>query len=173
MVGHSIGSFLVWVLTLFVAVFAPTGGKAQEKTDTGRLAYKMEVALKSATDEELLLEIKLTNVSKAPITVYRDRLPWRSPNGFSLTAVHTDAAGTILRKTYPLVNPGPGKVTIQVGETLTGNVDLTRRFPTLQEERKLREEVLLFWSYRLYSAPDLTDGERKGGWVLIPGKGGK
>jgi hypothetical protein len=164
----SIGSNLVVCALICLTLAANPNGRGGEKTDPDNLAYKMEVSLKLGAQEELLLDVKLTNVSKTPITVYRDKLPWLSPRAFCLTAVQTDGVGTVLKKAFPIVVPGSDKVTIGAGESLTGQVDITHRFPTLQQDRKLGKEVVVFWTYRLWSAPDLTEGERKGGWVPVP-----
>lgn len=126
----------------------------------------MRVAVEATGTPARKLEMRLTNQSPEPITVFRHSLPWSSAYSALVVAVKTDAVGTVLDRSTPVDDPVAGTLTIQPDETLTGQIDLERRFPSLSDVLKERD-VIVFWSHQLQT----VDGDplpRTGGWALLP-----
>ena len=115
---------------------------------------------------EFNLHVTLTNRSGKPLTIYQHSLPWVGWYSILLTAVKTDALGTVIEKSLIIDDPGPGRITIKPGETLTGKIPLVSRFPDLLNALKERD-VIIFWSYQL-EAIDAPPFQRTGGYVLLP-----
>jgi len=67
---------------------------------------------------------------------------------------------------FPIDDPGPTKVSVKPGETLTGEIDLRYVIRDLNTMKK--SDVLLFWAYK--SPAELNLLHWSGGWVLIPKK---
>lgn len=136
-------------------------GTSESKT----MERQMKVAVEAMATPAHKLEMRLTNQSPGPITVFRNSLPWSSAYSALVVAVKTDAVGTAIDRSTPVDDPVVGTLTIQPGETLTGQIDLDRRFPGLSSGLKGRD-VVVFWSHQLQT----TGGEplpRTGGWVLL------
>jgi len=122
----------------------------------------MEVRVTSAGT----LDVRLTNETSKPITVPKHLLPWSSAYSALIVAVKTDAVGTVLDRSRPVDDPLVGTETIQPNQTLTGQIDLSRRFPGLSDALRERD-VIVFWSHQF----QIVDGDqlpRIGGWVLLP-----
>jgi hypothetical protein len=64
----------------------------------------------------------------------------------------------------PIDDPGPSKVSVKPGETMTGDIDL--RYVIRDVNATKKSDVLLFWAYK--SPNELNLPPWSGGWVLIP-----
>ena len=126
---------------------------------------EMKVAVEATGTPAHKLEMHLTNQSPGPITVFRHSLPWSSAYSALVVAVRTDAVGTVLDRSTPVDDPVVGTLTIEPNETLTGQIDLDRRFPGLADELKKRD-VIVFWSHQLRTV-DGAALPRTGGWALL------
>jgi hypothetical protein len=126
----------------------------------------VEIDVQGQSDPECSLNITLINRSPESPMIYQHSLPWVGWNSMLLIAVKTDALGTALDKLSPIDDPGPATITIRPGETLTGKIPLTHRFPGFLEALKERD-VIVFWSYQLQPI-DAAPLERVGGYVLFP-----
>jgi hypothetical protein len=91
----------------------------------------LDVSLPKSSAERLVLALRLRYEGERPLQVSKSLLPWKNTYSLLLVAVPADAAGTPLKKSYPIDDPGPSRVTIRPGQVLTGKIDLTRRFPDL------------------------------------------
>jgi len=129
----------------------------------------VDIKIKGETDPEYALGVTLTNKSGAQLTTYEHSLPWVGLNSLILIAVKTDVLGTLLDKPSPIDDPGPASLTIQPGETVTGRIPLTHRFPGFVEALKGRD-VIVFWSYQ-FKPIDSSPLKRTGGYVLFPKAG--
>ena len=98
----------------------------------------------------LLLEIKSVRSS---ISLRKDLLPWMNRVGLVLQAVRPDRAIGALPEAVPISDPATETVTLKAGDTIRGEIDLERRFPSLSKTR-METDVLIFWGFRLVS----TDG---------------
>ena len=93
------------------------------------------------------LRVALTNQSDEKLLIFEHSLPWRGAYSMIILAVETDPAGTPLKRTLPIDDPGPGTTTIEPGETVSSEIALAPRFPDLP--RILADkDVLVFWAYR-------------------------
>jgi len=126
----------------------------------------MKVVIEAAAAPARSLQVRLTNETRAPITVPRHSPPWANAYSALVVAVKTDASGTVLERSTPVDDPLVGSLTIQPGETLSGQIDLDRRFPGLADAL-MEHDVVVFWSFQL-DPVDGTPLARAGGWVLLP-----
>ncbi len=134
-------------------------------SESKTMKREMKVTVEATGTPARKLEMRLTNQSPGPITVFRHSLPWSSAYSALVVAVEADAVGTVLDRSTPVDDPIAGALTIKPNETLTGQIDLDRRFPSLSHELKERD-VIVFWSHQLQT----TDGDplpRTGGWTLL------
>ena len=150
---------------LVIAVLAGIGFP-QETSEGKAMARAAKVAIEVTAPSAQTLEVRLTNETATPITVPLHSLPWSSAYSALVIAVKTDAMGTVLDRSRPVDDPLVGTVTIQPSQTLTGQIDLNRRFPGLSDALKERD-VIVFWSHQL----QIGNGDplpRTSGWVLLP-----
>lgn len=124
----------------------------------------MDISVERSSEFDL--HVTLTNRSGEPLTIYQHSLPWVGWYSILLTAVKTDALGTVVEKSLIIDDPGPGRITIKPDETLTGKIPLVSRFPDLLNALKERD-VIIFWSYQLKPI-DAEPFQRRGGYVLLP-----
>ena len=113
-------------------------------------------------------EVTLKNTTTQVINMYKYNLPWEGMYSIIIIMVKADATGSIIEKLLPIDDPGTAVITIKPGEMLKGFINLTDRFPKLDEITSDRD-VILFWSYQLQiiNKPPL---ERVNGSVIIPKK---
>jgi len=115
------------------------------------------------SQKALSLHITLrSNVDKS-VALYKYLLPWGNRNSIILIAVASD--GRHLERTVGIDDPSPEQVIIEPGKSLSGDIDLYKRFAGLQTALK-KSDILLFWAYR--SPADLRVAEWSGGWILLP-----
>ena len=116
--------------------------------------------------DPFLLNLKLKVGGTSTIKIYESDLPWKVRYKIMLVAALADGSGRVAEPILYISDPGPGTITVQPGETLTGSVNLLTRFRNL--EQIVREtDVVIFWSYRLAPIND-EPLKRVGGWVLVP-----
>lgn len=94
------------------------------------------------------LEVSLTNETPKPLTLYQHSEPWAGYYSTLLVAVKLDPMGTVIESNTPVDDPGPGTITIQPGQTRTGQISLARHFPGFAEALADRD-VIIFWSYQM------------------------
>jgi hypothetical protein len=123
----------------------------------------VEVRRDPAHATRLLVEL----VSSAPdsVDVYESSLPWGNHYSMLLMAVGAES-GVALERYWPIDDPGDKRVVLRPGEALSGGIDLTSRCAGLREALE-KEDIVLFWSFRLKHRQD-TNFERVGGWLLLP-----
>jgi hypothetical protein len=125
-------------------------------------AIELAVVVPSATPR--VLQVRMTLKSEEPVLVARAALPWESPYSLVLVAVRPN--GRPVDRVMTIADAGYDTLTIHRGQTLSGSVDLDRRFHGLAET--LHEtEVILFWSYQL-SPVHGVPADRLGGWLVLP-----
>jgi hypothetical protein len=167
-VTHSNKQVAARAAVLVIAVLAGIGF-VQGLTEAKMMERETKVTVEVTAAPARTLEVRVTNETPTPITVFRHSLPWSSAYSALLVAVKTDAPGTVLDRSRPIDDPIVGTVTIQPKETVTGEIDLDRRFPGLPDGLRERD-VIVFWSHQLQT----VDGDllpRTGGWVLLPKQG--
>jgi hypothetical protein len=158
----------VWAAVLVIAVLAGVGF-VQVLTEAKTMERETKVTIEVTATSARALEVRVTNETPTPITVFRHSLPWSSAYSALLVAVKTDAVGTVLDRSRPVDDPVVGTLTIQPKQTVNGEIDLDRRFPGLSDGLRERD-VIVFWSHQLQT----VDGDllpRTGGWVLLPKQG--
>lgn len=126
----------------------------------------VDVQVTPLTGPEPKLRVRVTNTSDTALDAYEASLPWRTVYSMILVAVSTDPAGTVLERSLPIDDPGPGTITLRPGQALEGDVALERRFPGFVQAQAARD-VLVFWSYRFQpiGRPALP---WRGGFVVFP-----
>ena len=110
----------------------------------------------------LHLTVTLTPGAKTTVTVYRADLPW----GFRYSMVYSALRpnGEPVELLLPVADPGDAEVSIQAGETLTGDIDLHYVIQDLDVLKK--SDILLFWAYK--SPEELRVPRWSGGLVVLP-----
>ena len=112
------------------------------------------------------ISFNLKNNSDRDIKVYRHTLPWEHIYSTFMVAYATDNVHTEIGKVFPISDPEFDSTVIKSGTIVSGKIDLSRIFPSLNKALK-KDDVMIFWSYVLKS----FDGEvskRFGGMVAIP-----
>jgi hypothetical protein len=141
---------LLAVLTIFAAQ-----GRSQTKNSG------VEAELR--TTDPLCLRMTVRSLATAPATIYKSELPWELRHSIILTAVTT--AGDSLSQNVVAGDPSLQKITLNPGQSVSGDIDLKAVFKDLDGVRR-KSDVLLFWAYR---SPDgLNLPKWSGGWILIP-----
>jgi hypothetical protein len=111
----------------------------------------------------LSLQVKLHSGAPTAVTLYRDRLPWGLRHSMILVAV--TPKGDYLENELPVDDPTTLRTSVEPEGTLTGEIDLRRRFRDLDSAIK-KSDILLFWAYD--APPELHIGRWSGGWILLP-----
>lgn len=140
--------------------------QARKEQELKTVDVSVELDRQSMSFREYNLNVTLTDRSGKALTIYRHSLPWVGWYSLLLTAVRTDALGTVIEKRSVIDDPGPGKITIKPGETLTGKISLVDRFPGILKALEDRD-VIVFWSYQL-NPVDAAPCQRQSGYVLLP-----
>ncbi|HET9741834.1 MAG TPA: hypothetical protein VFQ00_03705 [Terriglobales bacterium] len=114
-------------------------------------------------ENPLQLRIKLRSFAQVQTTIYKSELPWGLSDSIILVAV--TPSGEYLEQSVVAGDPSPEKITLHPNESLSGDINLTRAFKTL-EKTIHNTEINLFWAYR--SPKELNLPHWSGGWILIP-----
>jgi hypothetical protein len=124
----------------------------------------IELAVEVQATKTRVLKVRMTLKSGKPILLARASLPWE--NRYSLVLVAVRPNGRAIDSVMTIADAGYDTLTLHPGQTLTGSVDLNRRFHGL-EETLHETEVILFWSYQLSPVHGLPT-DRLGGWLVVP-----
>jgi hypothetical protein len=139
---------------LLLAAFSPLGF-AQNTPRPG-----IEVVLSRQNPPHL--QVTLTSGAATTVTLNRYELPWGYR--YSMVFAATKPNGESLDLEVPVADPGMTEMSVQAGETLTGDVDLRYIIGDLNALKK--SDVLLFWAYK--APPALHLPRWTGGLVVIP-----
>ena len=127
-------------------------------------ALTLTLRFEEINETNLVLHVRLTNVSTNVLAIPLGYLPWNR-YAMSLVLVETDPTSTPLKQQRVIADPPPGEPHwIKSGQTLEGEIDLNNRYPELHDKLK-RGDILLFWSYQCPSEDVFV--ERLGGWLLL------
>jgi len=150
---------------LIVAAVSLSGANAQ--VSNLMIPIAVSVTITTSTPDPKLL-VQLTNRSAAPLTVYKSALPWGNRYSMIIVGVKLTGLNEILSSSPIIDDPGPERVVIRPGETISGEVSLVHRFANLRDVAE-KTDILLLWSYQLQTT-DKQKSERLGGWVQIQRK---
>ena len=136
-------------------------------------SLSMDVRVHQARPGQFEMEATLTNISKKPLRLYREFLPWE--HRYSLHVVIArgfPGREGVLEENLPIRDhDSVEKVELQPGQTLRGKILLNERFSSLPEEIRARN-LYVFWAYEV--TPDGTSSvERLGGWVFVARQGAR
>ena len=126
----------------------------------------MEVEVTRLPGSEPRLHVSLRNTSNATVETYEHSLPWRGVYSMLVIVVRADSAGSVLDRSLPVDDPGPGTVTVQPGQTLEGDIAIAPRFPGFVQALS-EADLLVFWGYR-FQAVGQAPLPWTGGLVLFP-----
>lgn len=129
----------------------------------------LKVTVTSKATDPLILETRLTLHSDRAVRVGRSLLPWESARSLVLLAAELPAGWEIPSAPRFIEDPGPAETTLEPGRTVSGTVDLRKRFPELPK-RLNESDVIVFWTYQLTGMigdKASWTSERAGGWVLL------
>jgi len=114
-----------------------------------------------------VLQFEVRYTGEAPLVVDERSLPWKSPRDVFLEAFQLNAAKTRLSHPETAARDLPrAPLTLNPGDTLVGNVNLSGRLPELATA--LREsDVIVFWSHQVRSTDNPAPPRLNGG-VVIP-----
>src|SRR5258708_17211214 len=139
----------------------PTNGLTSEK-DKSELRTKMTVEYEK--EEGTLLKISLTNEGEE-IDCLSYKLPWR--HYLSMTVILARPSGQVIEFHHGSIeDPNFEKTRLKKNETITGTINLDKRYPKLSEILS-EDGVDAFWSYQL-SDVSKKKTNRMGGWVYLP-----
>jgi hypothetical protein len=113
------------------------------------------------------LQFELRYSGDVPLVVDERSLPWKSPRDLFLEAFQLNAAKTRLSRPESAMRDIPrAPLTLNPGDVLVGNVNLSARLPELTTA--LRDsDVIVFWSQQIRSTETSTPPRLNGG-VVIP-----
>lgn len=152
----------------FVCSYLLLGCSGSARPETRRHSDKMmpidsklTIEVEGIESPEPHLHARLTNRTAQPLSAYAHALPWQGAYSMIVVAVRADAPGTVLERTLPIDDPGPATITIQPGETLSGDIALQARFPGFEDARK-EVGVIVLWSYRFQPEGGEPDARASG-----------
>jgi hypothetical protein len=125
----------------------------------------VDVEVTGQSGPEPRLHVTLRNSSSVALETYEHSLPWRGVYSMLVIVVRTDSVGSVLERSLPVDDPGPGTVTVRPGEVLEGDVALAPRFPGFAQALAA-SDLLAFWSYR-FQAVGQAPLPWTGGFVLF------
>ena len=112
------------------------------------------------------LQFELRYTGEAPLILSERSLPWKNPRDLLLVACALNAADTRLAPAdLPLRDLPSTSLTLNPGDTLSGSVNVSARFPGLATAIRA-SDVILFWSHELKSQGSQEFPRRTGGVVL-------
>jgi hypothetical protein len=126
----------------------------------------MEVDVTPVPGPEPRLHVRLRNTAKTVLETYEHSLPWRGVYSMVVIVVRADSVGSVLDRSLPVDDPGPGTVTVKPGEILEGDVAFAPRFPGFVQALA-ESDLLVFWSYQFQVAGQ-APLPWTGGFVLFP-----
>ncbi len=156
-------SLLLLIITINLGCDSTT---APQHTEEKIMEKFVDIEVQEIGSPEYSLNIKLTNRSAQPLTVYQHSLPWVGWHSMLLIAVKADATGSVIEHSLLIDDPGAQTVTIAPDQTLTGGISLANHFPGLAEALKNRD-VVVFWSYQLQPI-GAAPLKRTGGCLVFP-----
>jgi|SRR5687767_9897300 len=133
------------------------GAHRDDRADASAFAVKLEMTCK--------------NLGKAALRISKHNLPWVNPNVVELISVELNDGAKTLKRSGLIADPIPTVVTIPVGGSVIGSIDLLESFPELVESLA-RGGVVVFWSY----APEMIPSyslETSAGAVILGRRGAK
>jgi hypothetical protein len=132
---------------------------------------RVEVSARERSGEGYVLQVTVTNISSAPISIFPSQLPWGNRWSLFVTAVAWREAAHHLKESGGIDDPPPQqRFEIKPGEALQGEVTLRDRFRDLEPYLDFaKEDVLIGWVYPFRSG-DSTRKEWHSGWLTIPAK---
>ena len=132
---------------------------------------RLEVTLqRPAAKGEVRLQLKLTNVSEAKVTIDELDLPWIAPNELEFLgrAYRHDTLHRELQRMGPMVDYFGRAIDIQPKQSLEGTLNLKEYFSGL-EEALGQANVTVEWNCRSHTAMFVcNEGDR--GSIIIPKK---
>lgn len=145
----------LFIIAISSAIFAAAVG--------GSNSSLPDIKVELDTERSLLLHVTLWFRAEKPVTFAKYRLPWGNRNSMLFVPVNTDGQ-CIGDQLLTIDDPSFEKVSLNPNESISGDLDLHRFVPELQEALK-KSNVHLFWAYK---APDeLNIAHWSGGWILI------
>lgn len=160
----------LWALLVGICALLLVSGCLMGPTAKARRDAPLQLKVTLSNTHELLLE--LGNTSSNALSMVKSSLPWEWRYSLWVKAFEDDAIGSPLDEAFPPADRPIQErtLTIQPGESLEGTIDLTTRFPDLDEVLK-RRSVVIFWNY----AQDIQGHEgntlRLYGSAVIPKSG--
>lgn len=164
MIGINSGvitSSLSWTVALILATSPSMSSGAD-----AAISLDVEVVVSKTTADGPVLNVAITNRDKETISLYAADLPWGVRQSLMLVPITTDHEMNRVPEALYIDDPGPGQVVIRPAQTISGTIQLTRRFPELPRVLKERE-VVLFWSY-VAKLPTGARTKRSSGGIVIP-----
>jgi hypothetical protein len=148
-------AYLVLLGALLLTV--PPASPAISQTRAGGVRVEL------GNERPLRLRITLRSGSEKTEQIFYNELPWGSQE--SMVIVAALAGGRSLARDRPVEDPQARPMSLGPHSSLTGDIDLERRFPDIHHILK-ESDVQLFWAYE---APEALHIPRwSGGWILIP-----
>jgi hypothetical protein len=148
---------------LFLIGYATSGAPSDPNlTDLGLTASAVR-----AQNGGWLMQFELRYTGEAPLAVDERSLPWKSPRELLIEAFQLNPAGTRLARPESRTRDLPrASLTLNPGDTVSGQVNLSARLPELAAAIQ-ESDVVLFWSHQMRSA-DSQVLPRLNGGVVIP-----
>lgn len=116
------------------------------------------------------LQFDLRYTGESPLVLSEASLPWKNPQNLLLVACTPGAADACLAAAdLPVRDLPPTFLTLNPGDTLSGSVNVSARFPGLATASR-SSDVILFWSHEVKPAESKSVPRLHGG-VVLPRQG--
>jgi len=116
-----------------------------------------------------VLEVTLRSRETRAVVLSGADLPWGGKGGLVLMAVAPDLGTTLQESRGTTAGPVAPKLTLPAGGRQLGQINLSTRFPRLEETLK-SSTVIVFWAYRAkVLQPDVSTSWQAGSLVIPRG----
>jgi len=142
-------------LALFTIVVCLRTSEAQSE----QAGIRVEIS----SQNPLSLHVSLRSGANKRVEIYRAQLPWATR--YSMVWAVVTADGQCLERLFPVEDGAVGRISLEPGQVLSGDIGLEGIFKGLDEARR-KSDVHLFWAYK--PPQELNLGRWSGGWILLP-----
>jgi hypothetical protein len=110
-------------------------------------AIRLNAEVRSSNDGKSQLAFDLEYIGHKPARIFESNLPWGIRQSLLLVAICLDGKRSPIEELEYIDDPTPNVVSLQPGQRAHGSIDLSDRFPKLDECLAKRDSVI-FWSYQ-------------------------
>jgi hypothetical protein len=150
-------------ITSILSILAAGGAHSQEPATGAKVRLEVVLTFKNGSYQ---VEEMLKSDDSRAFVLRRSQLPWGEGRSLYLDTFIPDSRGVKLGST-PLGPPAHDKVSLEAGGSLSGELNLNKRFVGLEKILALHP-VIIHWAYQFQAAEPAVAGEWQAGSFVIP-----